>query len=165
MPNLQIRRGSVADLPTLLPGEPGLAIDKKKLYIGHPDGNITFLTENAKDRNPLPTDSGYPVPSLWINKLTGKLYVCTDNTNNAAVWVMVAIQPLVVDENTLWVGREVTKNADGSYTEVRADGVTITIARQPNGGIVETYTKDGVTVATKTVSKDAVTGKITEVVV
>lgn len=36
----QIKRGNVADLPALAEGEPGFTLDSKKLYIGHPEGNV-----------------------------------------------------------------------------------------------------------------------------
>jgi hypothetical protein len=39
--------------------------------------------------DPTVNDSGYSVPSFWINTTTNKSYVCTDNTANNAVWKIV----------------------------------------------------------------------------
>ena len=41
----QIRRGNVADIPSLATGEPGFTLDGKKLYIGHPDGNVQISSD------------------------------------------------------------------------------------------------------------------------
>lgn len=40
MGKLQIRRGTFATLPTLDPGEPDLTTDAKRVFLGHPDGNM-----------------------------------------------------------------------------------------------------------------------------
>lgn len=42
---LKLRRGNVADLPALAEGEPGFTLDGKKLYIGHPDGNVQVSSD------------------------------------------------------------------------------------------------------------------------
>lgn len=47
---IQLRRGNQDDLPTLLPGEPGFALDTEKLYIG--TGNHNVLV------NPTPAELG-----------------------------------------------------------------------------------------------------------
>lgn len=39
---IRFRRGNFSDLPALGAGEPGLALDTKKVYIGHADGNLQF---------------------------------------------------------------------------------------------------------------------------
>ncbi len=41
---IQVKRGNAANLPTLAPGELGLTVDTKKLYVGHSQGNIQLAT-------------------------------------------------------------------------------------------------------------------------
>ncbi len=42
---IQIKRGNVANLPALSPGELGLTLDTKKIYVGHEQGNVPLAME------------------------------------------------------------------------------------------------------------------------
>ena len=48
------------------------------------------ISNYAATENPLPTDDGYTVGSLWINTLDDKAFICTDDTPNSHVWVDIS---------------------------------------------------------------------------
>lgn len=51
---IQVKRGKKAGLPTLAPGEYGLATDTGELFIGGPDGNIQVAVLGSDHK--LPSD-------------------------------------------------------------------------------------------------------------
>lgn len=60
---IYIRRGNIADIPTLAQGEPGFALDTKKLYIGTATGNQGIVSS-------APTLATWIAPTLlnsWVN--------------------------------------------------------------------------------------------------
>lgn len=57
---------------------------------GDVNANLAFWNNYDADAAPTATDdesSGYTAGSTWIDQTTGNIYVCTDATAGAAVWV------------------------------------------------------------------------------
>ena len=51
-PKIQIKRGSKAGLPTLSPGEFGLATDTKELFVGTAEGNVQIAALGSDGKVP-----------------------------------------------------------------------------------------------------------------
>lgn len=61
---------------------------------GLADWEIVGAGSNVFDRAPGPIDdeaSGFRVGALWVNTITHSVYICLDNTVNAAIWKTVTI--------------------------------------------------------------------------
>lgn len=81
--------------PVLLKGEMGLESDTRKFKFG--DGVSTWTTLQYASANPAVvkttapaiTDADYDIGVVWVNSVTKKSYIITDNTSGAAVWKQI----------------------------------------------------------------------------
>jgi hypothetical protein len=92
----QIRRGLVADIPTLEEGELGLATDTKQLYIGTASGNVALVKAKKRYVAKLNFDGELaPIPTVIENTL-GVTPVITRNI--AGTFTFTATNALTVNK-------------------------------------------------------------------
>lgn len=83
---IQIKRGTKAGLPTLAPGEYGLATDTGELFVGGASGNIQVATLGSDGKIPagqLPEMDYDPAGSAAA--VQSNLNAHTGNTNNLSL--------------------------------------------------------------------------------
>jgi len=66
---------------------------------------------------------GYVVGSVWVDLTNDKVYVCTDNTNGAAVWkdITAAVSASVEEYNVTNEGEDRTFDADATTIDELCD--------------------------------------------
>lgn len=94
--------------------------DRFRFYdtLGAYTGRPVYVSTSA----PTATDddsSGFSVGVLWLNTTSGKTYICTDNTNTAAVWTPLTF-PRTIDVPFLLT--EDVNNTTRYFTTYRSPG-------------------------------------------
>ena len=153
---IQIRNDTAANWttsnPVLLKGELGIEIDTRKYKIG--DGVINWTTlkyasgggVEIKESDPISTDTGYEIGTLWINSLTNAFFLLIAKSASA-IWKKLVSSTDVIAEaaaaQKLKTSRTIGLTGDGTGS-ASFDGTanaTITLVLKNSGVTAGTYTK------------------------
>lgn len=132
---IRLRRGNQTNLPTLDAGEPGFALDTKRLYVGGSDGNVEIATKEYVDGEITAVEA--EIPS--IEGLATETYV-----DNAIAEVETGgsgpVQPYLELTNETLIVLPGELGTPVSFTrseETPSDAIDegLTLARGSNGGL------------------------------
>ncbi len=96
---------------------------------------------------PTVNDSGYRIPTMWIDTATDSVYVCTDNTTGAAVWIPLSGSGsggslVIQDEGNVVDANTTTLNFVGDTVQVIPDSPGVVKIYIPSLSFVSHWNTD-----------------------